>query len=77
MSPSSENGGGLYEVHCSGAFAATLKNMQKQASEEGRGEECLAAFKRIVQQLRHDPMNAGEPQYRLPALHMQIRSVAV
>lgn len=71
------NGGRTYRVHGSGAIAQALREIQRRAARQGRGEEVLSAFRRITHQLQQDPVNLGEPLYRLPALRMQIRSVAI
>jgi len=39
--------GGHFEVHCSGVIANNLKNLQKQATLEGRGGKVLKAIKQI------------------------------
>lgn len=36
-----------------------------------------SAFRQIVERLQRDPAEAGEPSYRLPAMRMQIRRIAV
>lgn len=35
------------------------------------------AFRQIVERIQRDPTEAGEPSYRLPAMKMQIRRIAV
>jgi hypothetical protein len=76
MSRAAANGG-PYGVHCSQVIAQALREVQKEAEEQGRGPQALAAIRRILQRLSHDPMNFGEPLYRLPVLRMQIRQGAV
>ena len=68
-----ENGGQRYQVHCSGAVAKTLRELQRQASRTGQGQAVAAAFREIVLRLTLDPGGFGEPLYRLPALRMEIR----
>jgi hypothetical protein len=75
--PEHNNGGRTYRVEGSGAIAQALREIQRQAARQGRGEEVLSAFRRIAHQLQRDPVHLGEPLYRLPALRMQIRSVAI
>jgi hypothetical protein len=58
-------------------IAQALRQIQRRAAREGRGEEVLSAFRQIARQLQADPVNLGEPLYRLPNLRMQVRSVAV
>jgi len=36
-----------------------------------------SAFRQIVEQLQRDPTEAGEPSYRLRAMRMQVRTIAV
>lgn len=71
--PRLEGNGGSYEVHCSGAVLQRLRDVQRQATEEGRGEAALAAIRQILLRLRHGPMEFGEPLYFLPALRMHLR----
>ncbi len=71
------NGGKHHEVHLSGKLARKIRDIQQQASIEGRGEAVLAAFRAIVDKLENDPSGFGEPLYRLPALRMQIRHGAI
>lgn len=66
-----------YEVHNSGAIARAFQRLQRQASREGRGQALLAAARQVYDRLRKDPMELGEPLYRLPVLRMQLRFVAV
>jgi hypothetical protein len=49
--PASEKNGGHFEVHCSGANARALKQIQKRAKKEGRGEEVLAAITHLLHRL--------------------------
>jgi hypothetical protein len=69
--------GGPYQIDSSVVVARALDKLQKRASQEGRGEEVLAAIRQMRQRLQQDPANFGEPLYRLPALKMQIRSAVV
>lgn len=71
--PHREANGGGYEVDCSGAVLQRLREVQRQATEEGRGKATLAAIRQILLRLRHDPMEFGEPLYFLPALRMHLR----
>ncbi len=77
MMPPPENAGHVWKVHLSKAVADSLLRIQRQATEEGRGQEALAAFRQIVKGLYSDPTGQGEPLYRLPGLHLLIRSVAL
>jgi hypothetical protein len=75
--PRSANDGGRFEVHCSGFIAKTLKQLQRRAKAQGRGEEVLAAIRSIWRKLSDDPLEFGEPLYRLPALRLRVRHGAV
>jgi hypothetical protein len=75
--PWSANGGHRYEVHLSGAVAQSLRRLQREASREGRGKAVLSAIRQIVRRLTRDPLNFGEPLYRLPALRMNVRQGAI
>jgi len=69
--------GERYEVHCAGVIAKRLQQIQRKASLQGRGEAVLVAFRQMIRRLIQDPMNLGEPLYRLPVLRMQIRSCVI
>ena len=71
------NGGVRYHVSLSEVFIRTMKRLQRQAARQGRGDQLLAAFQIIGEQLQYDPLRLGEPLFRLPALRVQVRSVAV
>jgi hypothetical protein len=75
--PEQDDGGQRYAVHASGAIARTLRQIQRQAEREGRGDKLVAAIRQIYQQLRRAPNAVGEPLYRLPSLRMQVRAAAV
>jgi len=63
-----------YQVHASRAVADGLRELQKQASRQGRGEEFLDAVRQIHEELQNRPMVFGEALYRLPALGMSVRT---
>ena len=71
------NGGPRYEVYCSGQVAKTIRDVHQQASQEGRGQAMLDAFRQGIQRLRKNPKNFGEALYRLPVLRMQICTAIV
>jgi hypothetical protein len=77
MTPPPENAGYMWKVYLSRAVADSLLHIQRQATEEGRGEEAVAAFRQIVNRLHSDPWGLGEPLYRLPGLRLMVRSVAL
>jgi hypothetical protein len=70
--PQAANGGQRYQVHISGAIAKKLKQLQRRASLQGRGESVLKALREIVERLREDPLGWGDRLYRLPALRLQV-----
>jgi hypothetical protein len=73
----SSNGKSGYEVHNSAAFAREFRQLRRQAARQGRGEEFLRAARAIVNRLRQDPNEFGEPLYRLSGLRMQVRSATI
>jgi hypothetical protein len=75
--PAPQNGDGPFQLDFSGAIADTIRQLQRQASWEGRGREFLLAIRAVVARLRREPTEFGEPLYRLPALRMQVRSAIV
>jgi len=56
---------------------SALRQLQRQAADEGRGEQMLAALREIHQRLQHNPNALGEALYRLPILRMQVRACVV
>ena len=75
--PISSNGEHSFQIEISGAIAATIRQLQRQASREGRGLEFLRALRRVAHRLHRDPNRFGEPLYRLPGMHMQVRCAAI
>lgn len=75
--PRPMNNGGRFEVHCSRMVARSLKQIQKRAKKQGRGEQVLSAIRRIWNRLSYDPDQFGELLYHLPALRLQIRHGSV
>lgn len=75
--PEPEESGPRWEVICSPANAEILRQLQRLASQSGRGKAVASAFRQIVERLQLDPTGAGEPSYRLPAMRMQVRRVVV
>lgn len=75
--PEPEEDGPRWKVSCSPVNAEILRQLQRQASQSGRGEAFAPAFRQIITRLQHDPTEAGEPLYRLPALRMEVRMVVV
>jgi hypothetical protein len=71
------NGPRRYEVHGSASIAAAIRRVHRKASRQGRGEMVLRALREILHRLELDPFDAGEPEYRLPSLQMQVRTVSI
>jgi hypothetical protein len=71
------NGERRYRVHLSGLIAKKLRQIQRDATLERRGNQALHALRRIVRRPERDPSGFGEPVYRLPALRLQVRRGAV
>ena len=69
--------GGRFQVFASRDIVRQLKRIQRQAKQEGRGQEVLAAIRHIWRRLTDDPAEFGEPLYRLPALRLEVRHGAV
>jgi hypothetical protein len=75
--PDQRNGGARYHVTLLEPFTQAIKRSQRKAGLQGRGEEFLSALRQIVEQIQYDPHRLGEPLYHLPALRLQVRSVAL
>jgi hypothetical protein len=75
--PESDWGETPYQVHGSGVISMRLRQLQRQAAREGRGEKMLAALRQIYRELQRDPNEFGEPLYRLFTLRMQVRTCLV
>jgi len=71
------NGGPRYTVHGSGKIAQSIKGLQHRAKQQGRGEQVLAALKQIYRRLCENPLNLGEPLYRLTALGLEVRTCVI
>jgi hypothetical protein len=59
-----------YAVTISAATRAVFDQLHRQAIGAHLGPQFAGAFRKIVDRLRNDPLNFGEPQYRLPALRL-------
>jgi len=66
-----------YDVRMSAQTRAALLHLHQQAIQAGTGQQFLAALRQIVERLRDDPENLGEPSYHLPALHLLVRQAIV
>lgn len=67
----------LYAVSMSQQTIDLLKQLHLEAAEGGRGTIFLSAFRQIVDRLRKDPLNFGEPLYHLPGLQMTVRQGSI
>ena len=66
-----------FAVHRSGALKFQFSQLQFQASLEGRVEQLNAAYLKILQRLRTDPLTYGEPLYPLRHMRLQARVCSV
>ena len=66
-----------FSVHRSGALKIRFQQLQLQAWFEGRGEQFNAAYLKILQRLRTDPLTYGEPLYPLRHMRLQVRVCSV
>jgi hypothetical protein len=66
-----------FYVHCSGAIAAELRDLQRKTASKSRRREIAEAFAQIVEKLQTDAPSVGEPQYHLPRLNMQVRTCSL
>ena len=64
-------------MHCSGAITEALLDLQRQASESGRGKAFVRAFRSIVKRLIQRAPEVGEPLYRLAGLRIQVRTIVI
>lgn len=74
---SSDNGRQSFQISFSELIAEAIRQLQRRASLQGRGEEFLQALRAVVDRLQHDPNEFGEPLYRLSALRLQVRCAAI
>jgi hypothetical protein len=61
-----------YTVTMSGATRSVLKQQHRRAMQLGMGQQFLDAYREIIERLHNDPLNFGEPLYRLPALRLLV-----
>lgn len=71
------NGGPRYEVYCAAAVAKSIQQVQEQASEEGRGQQVLDAFRHAIERLQRDPKRFGERLFRLPFMRMHVCTAVI
>jgi hypothetical protein len=66
-----------YDVRMSEHNRDVLQQRHLEAAQVGKGHIFLEAFRQIVARLSTDPLNFGEPLYRLPAMRLQVRQAVV
>jgi hypothetical protein len=66
-----------WQVHLSQVVAQSLYGLQYRAAAEGRDEAALAALRSIIDRLKTDPTDFGEPLYRLPGMNVELRTAAI
>ncbi len=66
-----------FAVHASVSVHKLYLELQMQAMLEGRGDETLAAYRQIMQRLRTDPFEFGEPLYPLRHLRLHMRNCSL
>jgi hypothetical protein len=71
------NGDRRYTISFSAATATVIRHVHRRAKREGRGDAVTEALRQLRVRLESDPFQVGEPDYRLPALHMEVRTVIV
>jgi hypothetical protein len=64
-------------VILSGLVKAQLEALHSQAAQLGKGKAFVATLRRVVERLRRDPLEFGEPRYRLPALKLVVYQGAI
>jgi len=74
---SSDNGRRTFQISFSGLIAEAIRELQRRATRQGRGEAFLQALRAAVDRLQHDPNEFGEPLYRLSVLRMQVRCAVI
>lgn len=72
-----DNGRRFFQISFSATIAESIRQEQRRASRQGRGEEFLLTLRAVVDRLHHDPNEFGEPLYRLSVLRMQVRCAVV
>ena len=75
--PVPENSGEHFTVICSDAIAESLLKLQREATSTKQTGAIASAFAEIVEQLRRHARTAGEANYNLTSLHLQVRTCAI
>jgi hypothetical protein len=69
--------GPVYQVKLSKKIIKVIKELHKQAAQQGQGQRYLASLEAVHHRLQKDPRNFGEPLYRLPALRLLVYQAIV
>jgi hypothetical protein len=77
MTPRGNGQRARFSVHMSEATRELLRALHRQEAEAGRGRAFVGAFRHIIHRLQYDPMEFGEPLYRLPVLHLVVRQGSI
>src|SRR5262245_43126931 len=67
----------FYEVDASKQIRDLIKHRHAEVAKVGRGHEFVKALRYVYERLRAEPLELGEPLYRLPVLKLQIRQAMV
>lgn len=62
----------VYKVTLSAQAKKTVKQLHLQALQAGKSKEYLQSLRYVYERLRRDPLDFGEPLYRLPVLKMTV-----
>jgi hypothetical protein len=57
-----------YNVQLAGLTRELLRKLHGQQAKIGRGQQFVSAFRQIVLRLQREPLEFGEPLYRLPRI---------
>jgi hypothetical protein len=69
--------GPTFTVHVSKKIGDSVREIHERAKKQGRGDKVIAAIEEILQRLRTNPNNLGEPLYRLGALKLEVRTCVI
>jgi hypothetical protein len=73
----SAEGNGGYALHLSTFLARRLRKLHREAAERNQGRIFVESFRTIVHRLETNPLDFGEPLYRLPGMRMEVRTGVV
>jgi hypothetical protein len=62
----------VYVVKASAKNIAVLKQLHFIEAQKGKGQRFVASLRRLDERLKNDPLDFGEPLYRLPALKLLV-----